>query len=311
MVLKSYLERFILDCRAKGMTKHSIETYKCNVSEFLTYNPDPKVVMTDQLRSYLEILRSRQLANSTIKGYMSAVSSLFDFLVFEKEIQINQVLSFRKRYLDRSKNHPETRQLISIEEMRCLLSAAGGIQEKAIILVLAKTGIRRGELHDLRESDLDFDRKIIQIPQKAKRSCNIAIMDPELENTLKDLILWRQRRAKTDWLWISTKGRRIHRDMYGMILADLGRKLHLHQNKGPLSRRLTPHCLRHWFTTHLFRAGMDPQYIKFLRGDSLREESWQIYNQIDIGLVRAEYLRCIPQISGRHTSQTRLENSSI
>lgn len=81
-----------------------------------------------------------------------------------------------------------------------------------------------------------------------------------------------------------------------MILADLGEKLHLHNSNGPLDRKLTPHCFRHWFTTHLFRAGMDPQYIKFLRGDSMRVESWQIYNRIDPEMVRIEYLRCIPKI---------------
>jgi integrase/recombinase XerD len=301
-----YLERFILDCKAKGMTKHSIETYRSNVSEFLIYNPDPRMITLDHLRSYLEKLRYRQLSQSTLKGYMSAVSSLYDFLVFEKEIQANPVISFRKRYLDRIKSQPESRQLISIEDMQALYAAARNIQEKAIILVMAKTGIRRGELHNLRESDLDFERKIIQIPKKAKRSSNVAIMDEELKNVLEDLIHWRRRRAKTDWLWISTKGGRIHKDNPGKILAELGKKLHLHQDKGPLSRKLTPHCFRHWFTTHLFRAGMDPQYIKFLRGDSLRKESWQIYNLIDIELVRAEYLRCIPRISGKQYTQTKL-----
>ena len=288
------------------MTKHSIETYRSNVSEFLIYNPDPRMITLDHLRSYLEKLRYRQLSQSTLKGYMSAVSSLYDFLVFEKEIQANPVISFRKRYLDRIKSQPESRQLISIEDMQALYAAARNIQEKAIILVMAKTGIRRGELHNLRESDLDFERKIIQIPKKAKRSSNIAIMDEELKNVLEDLIHWRRRRAKTDWLWISTKGGRIHKDNPGKILAEIGKKLHLHQDKGPLSRKLTPHCFRHWFTTHLFRAGMDPQYIKFLRGDSLRKESWQIYNLIDIELVRAEYLRCIPRISGKQYTQTRL-----
>jgi len=301
-----YLERFILDCKAKGMTKHSIETYRSNVSEFLIYNPDPRMITLDQLRSYLEKLRYRQLSQSTLKGYMSAVSSLYDFLVFEKEIQANPVISFRKRYLDRIKSQPESRQLISINEMQDLYAAARNIQEKAMILVMAKTGIRRGELHDLKESDLDFERRIIQIPKKAKRSCNIAIMDDELKNILEDLLLWRHKRKKTDWLWISSKGGRIHKDDPGMILAEIGKKLHLHQDKGPLSRKLTPHCFRHWFTTHLFRAGMNPQYIKFLRGDSLRKESWQIYNRIDIELVRTEYLRCMPRISGRQSIQTRL-----
>ncbi len=304
--MNHYLERFILDCRAKGMTKHSIETYQSNISEFLILNPTPEAVTIDNLRHYLDTLRRRQLSHSTLKGYMSAVSSFYDFLVFEKEIQVNPVLPFRKRYLDRIKYNPEARQIISIGEMQTLYKAARHILARAMILVLAKTGIRRGELHDLKVSDIDFQRHIIHIPKKAKRSNNIAFMDDELESTLQEYLIWRQERAKTDWLWISKKGGRIHKDGPGMILADIGRKLHIHQDNGPLCKKLTAHCFRHWFTTHLFRAGMNPQYIKFLRGDSLREESWQMYNRIDIEIVRVEYLRCVPQICERQYIQTRL-----
>lgn len=291
-----FLERFILDCKAKGITQHSIETYRSNVLEFLLLNPDPIIITTDHLRAYLEKLRNRGLSHATLKGFMSAISSFYDFLVFEKEIQVNPILPFRKRYLVRMKCHSETRQLISIKEMQDVFNAASHILEKAIIMILAKTGIRRGELIDLKITDLDFQRHIIHIPYKAKRSNNIAFMDDELESILKKYLNWRQRKAKKDWLWISNKGGRIHKDAPGMIIAEVARDLNLHQDNGPLERRLTPHCFRHWFTTHLFRAGMNPQYIKFLRGDSMRLESWQIYNRIDIELVRPEYLRCIPQI---------------
>ncbi|KAB2942422.1 MAG: site-specific recombinase [Candidatus Methanoperedens nitroreducens] len=294
--MSQYLERFLLDCRAKNMTNHSIETYRSNVIEFLAYFPKPITVTNDDLRLYIGKLRLRKLAPGTLKGYMSAVASFFDFLVFEKEIQFNPVPEFRKRYLDRIKCHPETRQLISIMDMQLLYKTATHPLQKIIIILLAKTGIRRGELHDLKESDLNFQFHVIRIPMKAKRSHNLAFMDDELEGALKEYLEWRYKRTKTDWLLISGKGGRIHKDAYGMILADLGEKLHLHNSNGPLDRKLTPHCFRHWFTTHLFRAGMDPQYIKFLRGDSMRVESWQIYNRIDPEMVRIEYLRCIPKI---------------
>lgn len=294
--MNEYLEKFTLDCQAKGMTKHSIETYKSNVLEFLEHFPDPHEITMDHLISYIAILRSRQLSPSTLKGYMSAVSSFYDFLVFDQEIQMNPIPAFKKRYLGHVRYHPEIRQLISIREMQDLFKAAPHILHKVIIMLLVKTGIRRGELHDLKESDLDFPKKIIRIPDKAKRSNNIAFMDDELEITLKEYLVWRKRRAKTDWLLISNKGGRIHKDAPGMIIAELGEKLHLHDKNGTLEMKLTPHCFRHCFTTYLFRAGMNPQYIKFLRGDSLRKESWQIYNRIDIELVRAEYLRCIPKI---------------
>lgn len=290
------MARFIHDCEAKGMTAHSIETYLSNLREFLAYFPKPCKVDTESMRTYLSHLRSRNLSHSTLKGYISAIASFFDFLVFEKDIAFNPVVEFRKRYLHRLKVHPETRQLISIHDIQELFKATTYPLQRVIIMLLAKTGMRRGELHDLKESDLNFLNHSIRIPVKAKRSHNIAFMDDELESTLKEYLEWRNKRAKSPWLLISNKGGRIHKDVYGQILAELGEKLHLHHRNGPLDRKLTPHCFRHWFTTNLYEAGMEPEYIKFLRGDSMREESWQIYNRINPEKVRVEYLRCMPQL---------------
>jgi len=180
--------------------------------------------------------------------------------------------------------------------MQVLVSAAAGIRDKALLLTLAKTGLRRGELLALQAHDIDITRCIIRVPAKAKRSNRLAFMDPELQAALRMYLIWRKPRARTSWLWISKRGGRIHKDYAGKMIAELGEELGYHDPGGPLCSKLTPHCFRHWFTTWLFRAGMEPEYIKWLRGDSLRAEAWQIYNHIDGDQVRQEYLRCIPAI---------------
>ena len=92
------------------------------------------------------------------------------------------------------------------------------------------------------------------------------------------------------------RGGRIHKDHAGSVIGTLAQPIGLHNPSGALCERLTPHCFRHFFTTHLYRAGMDPQYIKWLRGDSLRKEAWQVYNHIDPEMVRGEYERSIPKL---------------
>jgi integrase/recombinase XerD len=57
----------------------------------------------------------------------------------------------------------------------------------------------------------------------------------------------------------------------------------------------SPHCFRHWFTTHLRRAGMDREFIKALRGDR-RREAIDIYDHIDREELRHAYLAFIPQL---------------
>ena len=181
--------------------------------------------------------------------------------------------------------------------MKQLILRADNQPDLAILMMLAKTGIRRGELLDLKIDNIDLKHGIIRLPPKAKRSQRIVFIDQELFNVLNCYIQWRAQRALTPWLWINkNSGKKMDRDYPGELISSLAVPLGLHQPHGPLCYRLTPHCFRHYFTSHLFRAGMDPQYIMWLRGDSMGRQSWQIYNHIDPESVRAEYLRLVPKL---------------
>jgi integrase/recombinase XerD len=66
-------------------------------------------------------------------------------------------------------------------------------------------------------------------------------------------------------------------------------------NSARLEERFTPHCCRHWFVTHLLRAGMPRDFVKELRGDT-RGEAIDIYNHIDPKDLRDSYLAHVPQL---------------
>ena len=295
----NYVIEFSHDCRIRGLTKHTIESYRSNVLDFVRQiNVDPENVTMDELRAHLEVLQDREYGASTYNSYYAALNTFYDFLVFEGVVNKNPIPAFRQRYL----NHVvkmgirESRQIITVEDMRHLVALTDDIENRAMLMMLAKTGIRRGEFMDLKIKDLNLDQGTIQISHKAKRRRDLVFMDQELHNILAEYLVWRESRACCDWLWISSRGGRVHKDHAGKVIAMLGERVGLHDPDGPLCERLTPHCFRHWFTTHLYRAGMDPEYIKWLRGDSLQKEAWQIYNHIDPEIVREDYIRCIPKI---------------
>ena len=101
------------------------------------------------LRDFLSYLKlNRGLKHKTIKAHFSALSAFCDYLVFEGIVKANIVLPFRKRYLKRYKEHyddPE-RKLLGIEEMSMLVNSIMDPRGKAVAVLLAKTGVRRGEL---------------------------------------------------------------------------------------------------------------------------------------------------------------------
>jgi integrase/recombinase XerD len=147
------IERFRKDCAIRGLTPESTVRYASTLrifNEFLQGKGlDLLQVDGNVLRDWLEFLRiDRKVSQKTLENYFTEISSFYEFLLYEGLIAANPVAAVRKRYLRRYKNGDEnhTHKLISVEEMGRLINATVDIRDRAIITLLAKTGIRRREL---------------------------------------------------------------------------------------------------------------------------------------------------------------------
>jgi len=295
------LEEFLGDCKVRGLELRTVESYKSSVKEFLGYFPEPTNINKHGLVEYVEHLREKGKRPSSIQRDFSAISSMYEYLQFVERIDLNPVLQIRSRYLDRS-YEPERRFIPELDDVRQLLQVIESdpdetIREIAMIATIAKTGCRRGELLELREDDIDLDRNEIYWSEKKKRHVRLGFIDGELNAIYEAYLEWREPLAKTDYLWITDTGHGIHKDHINDILAYYATPLGLHQPGGPLYKRLTCHCLRGFVTTQMQRAGLQDVYIKWLRGDSLKKETWaNNYVEFDPELIRKEYLACVPTL---------------
>ncbi len=300
---------FAEDCRSRGMTDHSIATYKCNITKFLEFVGDPLKVDTIILRNFLNYLRNdmiykrgkvkkKGVCNQTLHAYFSAVASYFDYLLYTKQLSNNPVPPFRRRYLARNKkqfNGENSRQLITLEQVKQLVNLKMPIQEKAILIILCKTGVRRGELLSMDLTDLNLKKGEIILKPKAKRTNRLVFFDEEAAQVLKAYLKWRAPLAKSGALFIFPTGSRIHKDEPNRIIAKYGCKLGFHDPRGQLNTRASPHCLRHFFTTILRRNNMRREFIQELRGDK-RKETIDIYDHIDLSELREAYDKAVPKL---------------
>ncbi len=308
MIIGQDIKDFSEDCRSRGLTQHTIATYKSNVATFLNYVDNPLNVDISTLRKFLDHLKEMEFKRGksikkgvhpkTIKAYFSAISTYYDFLVFNRQLEISPIPSFTKRYLSRIKqqyNGENTRQLITIDQMKQLINLDMPIQDRAILMVLVKTGIRRGELLSIDSGDLNLEKKEIILKPKAKRTNRLVIFDDETARVLQLFLDWRKTRTKTDALFISPLGLRLNKEVPNEILARHGSILGLHDPNGALNQKLTPHCMRHSFTTYLRREGMPREMIQELRGDR-RKDAIDIYDHIDLSELKDRYFKCIPRL---------------
>ncbi len=168
-----------------------------------------------------------------------------------------------------------------------------------MLTILLKTGIRRGELLALDVADADLPARQIQLKPAAKRTNRTVFLDEEAARSIKRWLAAREtryRKPKEQALFVSNKGTRLERSAIDAMVRRAGERAGLHDCvSAKLEDKFTPHCCRHWFTTHLLRAGMERSYVQWLRGDSIRE-AVDIYYHINPEDVRRPYLTHIPQL---------------
>jgi integrase/recombinase XerD len=306
------IDEFIIDLKTKGVSSHTITEYPRYVMEFHAFIGGGDLLAVDEtvVKNYLVHLRSRttkrvgrqnKLAKSSIKKYMAALSVFFDFLFWNGKITINPVPRVRKQYMRDYKAHnaSQRRRCITIPQAKTLVESILDPREKAVVLLLLKTGMRRHELAELDLSSVDLPNLTIHIKPTAKRSNEIVYFDSETANILSKWLKVREKenKNKINALFLDRFGNRLSPVAICRIVTKHAAVVGLHDPSSiRLEDKLTPHSLRHAFTTWLTDAGMKREMIQFLRGDT-GTESIDTYIHFTDATVKRAYLEYIPKLN--------------
>ena len=252
MLAFPYQNDFETDCKSLGYDDHTIESYRSNLRLFFEYVEAPPEEITNThlykflryLRYEKEIIRGKTVkigaSKSTIKTYFASLHSYFDFLKYSAILKANPIPNFRQRYLKHIKQHKgpdNTRQLISIPAMAQLVYTTRDLTERAILIFLAKTGIRRKELILLDLDDIDLDTGIIYLKPTKKRSNRVAFIDQEGIEVLKDNLSTRATDDSLRALFVH-KGRRVSRNYVYNIVRNNAERLGFHNPDGLLIEKI-------------------------------------------------------------------------
>ena len=293
---------FVKDCELRNLEKVTINGYKSRLQKMIEVlrQRGLSIIRLDKesLKVILEYLQSRRFAYQSLVHNFAALSGFSDYLVYEGIATANLVRPFRKRYVRKYKQqHDPERKLISVEEMAMLINSILDPRDRAIVTLLAKTGIRRGELIRIDVDDLNWMEQSIRLKLHPKRSNCIVFFDDE---TARVLQRWIRARASFDLekdcesLFVNERGGRLMRHGVLHAVTKHAQRVGLHNPKSEkIEDHFTPHCCRHWFTTHLRRNGLRRELIQELRGDA-RKEAVDIYDHIDKKELKRAYLAAMP-----------------
>jgi len=176
--------------------------------------------------------------------------------------------NFRADYIPFPKFRKRLPTILSPEEVGRLIDAAGNLFHRTLIMTLYSTAMRRAELCRLKVSDIDSQRMMIRIAQgKGGRDREVPL-SPTLLRTLR--VYWRWMQPKTYLFPGTVKGWRAD---VPISVNTVWLACHQAAQAAGITKRFSPHSLRHSCATHWLEAGTDLRTIQLLLGHSTLEHT--------------------------------------
>lgn len=263
---QNHLKNFKVWMKQCRYAENTINSYLGVLVIFFNYYKDKPIEELSKQDieeyNYNYILRngySRTFQNQTINAI-----KLFYIKMHNIKHELNE--------LERPRRARVLPKVIPKEDIQEMLSSIGNLKHRVALAVIYGLGLRRGELINLKLSDIDSKRKTVII-RNAKGSKDRALPIPD---TLLDLII-RYYKVYKPVTWL-IEGQKEGTKYSAGSLQNIFKKYFSRVDK---NRSFTLHCLRHSCATHLLESGTDIRYIQELLGHK-SSRTTEIYTYVSM-----------------------------
>lgn len=295
--LSSEIQRFLDTKKLENRSPKTVKTYAQTLSHFEKWfaESDDEYINKETLRNYIAFMRNDKtkwddhetLSGTTEQKGVSARTAnniirnlrvFFNWAVAERVLSENPAENVN--YLTEDRN---TFEVFTDEDVMSLLSTPNiktytGFRDYVMMLVLIDTGIRIGELTNLRIENVDLKLRQITVPSEVSKNRTVRVLpiSKKTRDEIEKLIDYINV-ENSDYLFLSQFGERYQSDSFSKMLRNYGRKASV------TIARCSPHTFRHYFAVKYLRSGgesfslmrilghsdmtMTNRYVRYVIGD--------------------------------------------
>jgi integrase/recombinase XerD len=293
MKFRVAVDDFLHFCRVeRQLSSHTIQAYDADLTDFLKWlSPEMTVPETtaSSLKEYFEYLICvRKLTVATVRRRFACLRAFFRRTAalnsFSDPCSVWRPVFPRRKRLPRTLSRIEASNLLHSSRSILITKRRKDLAFGAIVRLLVVTGMRVGELCKLALDDFSSDCSTCRIQGKGSRDRIAYITDAPLREELFAILESRKLANGTV--------RAMFLNRYGapMTPQSVRSKLRRVAQAAGLSRRITPHMLRHTAATLLLEKGVDIRFVQRLLGHSSIATT-EIYTHVSDEALRATLAR--------------------
>ena len=249
-----------------------------------------------QLRDYLARLKAEGRKPATLARKLAAIKAFYSFLVNEGYLEQNPAES-----LEASTKSQRLPKFLSIQEMEAILDQPNlgtltGYRDKALLETMYATGMRVSETVKILLKKVDLKREYVIACGKGSKERMIPLGRKAIQylqhyiNFVRPQLLHAEQNKaaeQVEELFVTDWGGPMTRQRVNELINEYAKS-------AGITKKVTPHMLRHSFATHLLNNGTDLRVVQELLGHA-DISTTQIYTHVDVERLREVYDKTHPR----------------
>lgn len=267
----------------KGRGVKTIENYDRYLTRFLVFAKvgKPGAITESMVREFRINLNRANGTSGTMKKNTQNYH-LIALRAFLKFLRKRDIESLNPERIELAKVGGRDLDLITAEELNRLLKAPSGdsltaLRDRAILELFFSTGLRVSELCSLNQ-DLDLSRDEFSIRGKGEK-VRVVFLSPSAKEAIAAYL--KKRGDMSDALFVSygKATPQNSKDLPRLTPRSVERLIKHYATKAGITRKVTPHVIRHSFATDLLENGADLRSVQALLGHA-NIATTQVYTHV-------------------------------
>ena len=248
----------------RNYSVHTIRAYMNDLTDFEDFLIDSSTEI-EKVNSKIINLYSLNLytknSKSTVSRKLTTLRSFFNFMVRKGNLKQNPA-----NLIPLPKKEKELPVFLSVDEVFKLIDSIDQegilpLRDLAIIELLYSSGLRVSELTNIKVLDIDHRENFVKVSGKGNKERVVPFGSNAREVILQYLRRRIELKPKDDFLFLNSRGS-------GLTTRSIERIVKKYGILSGISKKISPHALRHTFATHLLGGGADLRSIQELLGHS-------------------------------------------
>ena len=271
VALRDAYTDFMLSRQAMNCTPSTLAFYHYTVGKFMQWIEQritsPEELTARFIREYIAELVNSGKKDTTVWDHARAIKTMV--LFWHKENYIPQLIQF-----DLPKVAKKRLPMLDAGQLRQIVQACN-TRDKAIVLFMADSGLRRAEVCALNWPDVDMQNGLVRVTLGKGRKDRSAVIGA---TTRRALLAYRRTLAEHGVLFQSRNGQRFTGPGLLRIFQRLSKRTGIH---------VTPHALRRTFVILSLRNGMDVLHLQAMLGHESLEMTRHYAQMVDDDLIQS------------------------